>query len=322
MQRQVCWCGGTLSEVFSPDYMQCNDCGTLVGISTLTRDELLVSNDETAFYGKNYWLQHQENDYGYPSIFERASSDLTDRNLHWLSTLLKYKLPPAKTLELGCSHGSFVGMLNMVGFDAEGMEMSPWVVDFAKETFDVPVLLGPLEDLEIQEGSYDVIALMDVLEHLPDPVGTMRKALSLLNQDGILLIQTPQFKPEMRYQALLDTDGPFLEQLKKDEHLFLFSTSSVTRLFAEIGAEHIVFEEAMFTKYDMFFVVSREPLTAVPDDAAEKALNTPKAKFVAALLSQDQKIKELQRRTVILDEDRQNRLDQIHELTDMVKKLQ
>ena len=47
------------------------------------------------------------------------------------------------------------------------------------------MLLGPVEDQQIEPGSLDVIALMDVFEHLPDPVSTMRHCLRLLRPDGI-----------------------------------------------------------------------------------------------------------------------------------------
>ena len=57
----------------------------------------------------------------------------------------------------------------------------------------MPILIGPIESIDIADSSFSVIALMDVLEHLPDPVATMRRCLKLLKPEGMLLIQTPQF---------------------------------------------------------------------------------------------------------------------------------
>jgi len=152
---------------------------------------------------------------------------------------LGYRTPPAKVLELGCSHGSFVGLLREAGYDASGLEMSPWVVNFAKTAFQIPVSIGPVEQVDIPPASLDVIALMDVLEHLPDPLGTMRHCLGLLRPDGFLLIQTPQFREEMTYEALVETQSPFLEQFKSNEHLYLFTKSSVIRLFEQLGAGQV-----------------------------------------------------------------------------------
>ena len=105
--------------------------------------------------------------------------------MHWLQTLVKFKRPPAETIELGCAHGGFVALMQWAGFTARGLELSPWIVKFAEQTFGIPMLLGPIEDQPIEPASLDVIALMDVLEHLPDPVGTMAHCLRLLKPDGI-----------------------------------------------------------------------------------------------------------------------------------------
>jgi len=315
MNKRICWCGAHEFLPFSAEYERCANCGTLVSLVGLSNEELQVSNDETDFYGRQYWLEHQSKDLGFPNIFQRSRSDLTDRNLHWLRTLLKYRLPPAKVLELGCSHGSFVGLLHQSGYEAAGLEMSPWVVEFAHKTFGVPISVGPVENLNVEPGSLDVVALMDVLEHLPDPVGTMEHTLRLLKPDGLLLIQTPQFRNEMNYEELVATNGAFLEQFKSNEHLYLFTKESVGRLFKQLGAEHIVFEPPMFYQYDMFFVVSRQPIVATTDEAAETALtSTPSGRFAQAMLDLDSRIK-------VIDADRAERLDQINTLSAQVATL-
>lgn len=316
----TCWCGSTEFSAFSPEYGVCSQCGTLVSRVGMTGEQLTVRDDETDFYGKQYWLGHQSADLGFPDIHARARNDLTERNLHWLRALLKYKLPPAKVMELGCSHGSFVALLRQAGYEASGVEMSPWVVDFGRMTFDAPIAVGPVELLDIPPGSLDVIALMDVLEHLPDPSATVAHCLGLLKSDGILLIQTPQFKVDMRYEVLRDSNGAFLEQLKADEHLFLFSEQSVVHLFERMGVRHFQFEPAIFDHYDMFLAVSRVPLRAIEPSQAEAALlSTPGGRLSLALL--DLREREL-RMTQMLREseaDRAARGGQIDSLTALVK---
>ncbi|MBU1265009.1 MAG: class I SAM-dependent methyltransferase [Gammaproteobacteria bacterium] len=295
----------------------------MVYLKEMPSEQLLVRNDEVDFYGKKYWLEHQQDDYGYADIHTRARNDLTERNLHWLKTLLKYRLPPAKVLELGCAHGSFVALMRQTGYDASGVEMSPWVVEFGRQAFGVPISVGPVENLDIAPGSLDVIALMDVLEHLPDPATTMAHCLKLLKPDGFLLIQTPQFKEGMNYAELVESKGAFLEQLKADEHLYLFSDDSVTRLFKQLGAEHIQFEPAIFGAYDMFFLVGRLPIIPVPAEKVESTLlSSPQGRFVQAMLDMEHRIKMMGDHIEQIDADRANRLDQIHALTDQIHKLQ
>lgn len=285
-----CWCGNTDLKPFGPDYGRCESCGTLVLLDQRVGSSPAVMNDEDDFYGKNYWLEHQQADFGYDDFHKRSREDLHGRNLFWLRTLLKYKHPPARTLELGCAHASFVALLQQAGFDSTGVEMSPWVVAFGQETFGVPVKVGPVENIGLEPGSLDVIALMDVLEHLPDPLGTMRYCLSLLKPDGFLLIQTPEFKPEMDFDQLVSSRGPFLEQLKRDEHLYLFSQGSVSRLFKELGAGALVFETALYGHYDMYLCVGRSSLTPLsgPVTPEEILLARPSGRFVASLLAMDE----------------------------------
>jgi 2-polyprenyl-3-methyl-5-hydroxy-6-metoxy-1,4-benzoquinol methylase len=294
-----------------------------VYLKEMPPEQLLVRDDETDFYGKKYWLEHQQGAFGYADIHTRARNDLTERNLHWLKTLLKYRLPPAKVLELGCAHGSFVALLRQVGYDAGGVELSPWIVEFGKKTFDVPILVGPIEALEIPPGSFDAIVLMDVLEHLPNPVETMKHCLRLLKPDGLFLIQTPQFRKEMNYAELVAGKGPFLEQLKADEHLYLFSDDSVTRFFKELGASHILFEPAIFGRYDMFFAVGRAKVRGNSNKEIESTLlENSSRRLVLALLDLRQREQDIAEHLAVSEADCLARSDQITSLSAMLKEAQ
>jgi 2-polyprenyl-3-methyl-5-hydroxy-6-metoxy-1,4-benzoquinol methylase len=285
LNTRACWCGNEDLLPFGAEYGECCACGTLVYLKDMPPEQLLVRDDETDFYGKKYWLEHQQDAFGNADIFNRARNDLTERNLHWLKTLLKYRLPPSKVLELGCSHGSFVALLRQAGYDATGAEMSSWVVEFGRKTFGVPIAVGPVEDLDIRSGSLDIIVLMDVLEHLSAPVVTMAQCLKLLKPDGLMLLQTPQFREEMNYTVLVETNARFLEMLIPGEHIYLFSDHSVTRLFQQLGAEYIQFEPAIFGHYDMFFAVSRVALqTNKPEQIESTMLSTPSGRLALALL--------------------------------------
>jgi 2-polyprenyl-3-methyl-5-hydroxy-6-metoxy-1,4-benzoquinol methylase len=315
-KERACWCGNDKLTEFNLDYGKCGICGTLVLLNFSENDQPTVQDDLKDFYGKRYWLEHQQNNFGYPSIYDRVRNDLTERNLHWLKTLMKYCLPPANMLELGCSHGSFVALLKQAGYLASGVEMSPWVVAFGQETFSVPIYVGPVEHLDIPSASLDVIVLMDVLEHLPNPTATISHCLKLLKPNGILLMQTPEFKEEMNYPHLLEEQSPFLEQLKADEHLYLFSQRSITTFLQAVGAEHIAFEPAIFSQYDMFLVASRTPLkTYEPTEWEDALLKTPDGRLTLALLDIRDRELTLTQKLQESERDRADRLNQIHTLT-------
>ncbi len=283
-----CWCGNAGLLPFSPHYLRCPACETLVAVRRPAGNVTRVASDEQGLYGREYWFGHQEQDVGLPNIESRAKSDLSERDVHWLATVLKYKLPPAKVQELGSAHGGFVALLRWAGYDATGLELSPWIVEYARRTFEVPMLLGPLEAQSIEPGSLDVLALMDVLEHLPDPLATMGHGLQLLKPDGVAVVQTPAYPQGVSFEELEARDDYFLNHLrgKHEEHLFLFSRQSARELFSRLGCEFLEFDPAIFSQYDMYFVVSRAVPSRSTAEQIDGALeSTPSGRLVQALIS-------------------------------------
>jgi SAM-dependent methyltransferase len=233
-----------------------------------------------------------------PDIRQRARQDLPERCLHWLRTLLSFKVPPARVLELGCSHGGFVALLRWAGFDACGQEVSPWVVDYARKTFDVPMLLGPIEEQALPERSFDAIVLNDVLEHLPDPVGTLRRCAGLLKPDGVLLVQTPDYPDHQTFAQMRSAQIPFLVYLENKEvtieHLYVFSKRSARLLGARLGCGYVEFEPPMFP-CDMFFAAGKQPLGRTSAEQVDRALEaSPSGRLVQALLHAQGEIKRVQ----------------------------
>src|SRR5260221_1542474 len=171
--NKLCWCKNSNFEGFSPGYWRCNVCSTLISKSLPSDDITTIGDEEADFYGKKYWLGHQVEELGLTSIEERSRSDLLDRCGWWLSELLEFSLPPARLLEIGCSHGGFLELAQLTGFRVTGLELSPWVIEFARKAFGVDVRTGPIERQGFPAGSFDVICMFDVLEHLQDPLRTL-----------------------------------------------------------------------------------------------------------------------------------------------------
>jgi SAM-dependent methyltransferase len=224
--------------------------------------------------------------------------------------VLKYRLPPARTLELGCGHGGFVALMRWAGFDATGLELSPWLVEYAKSAFGVPMFTGTIEKQNLEPDSLDIILHFDVLEHLPDPRTTMQRCMELLKPDGFMIVQTPCFPLGRTYEEMVRNKDRFLEMLRPAEHLCIFSRQSLVRLFSELGAPFLYFEPAVFDHYDMFAVASARELTPHSEGkAAEALLGRPEGRIVQALLDANLHYKELERRYQESEADRQARLE-------------
>ena len=309
-----CWCGNEELEIFSVDYLRCPRCQTLLVARMPDPSSLMVGENEEGLYGHSYFDSYQVERLGLPPIAERARKDLTERCVHWLRTLLKYKLPPARTLELGSTHGGFVALLRWAGYDAVGLELSPWVATFARETFGVPTLLGPIECQQEPDRSFDAVLLMDVLEHLPDPVKTLEHCVRLLKPDGVLLIQTPSYREGMTLDEMSAADDQFMKMLLPDQHLFLFSRQSVAELMRRVGAGHVRFEPAIFLAYDMFLAATPAPSAISLDAERELALDASRdGRLVRALLDLRTSLDDLTNRYAESENDRANRLRVIND---------
>ncbi len=312
-QRQ-CWCGGTLGAPFGPHYKVCDDCGTLVARVMPAGDITRVRDDERDFYGRQYWFEHQAGLHQ-DNLEQRSQRDVHERCLHWLRALLRYCQPPARALEVGSAHGGFVHLLQQAGYEATGLELSPWVVAFAQRTFDIPMLLGPLEDQDLEPGTFDLLIAMDVLEHLPDPRVTIGRAAGLLGSEGVLMIQTPCRPAERGHDELVAHRHRFLEMLLPDEHLYLYTEQALRTLLARHGLTHSRFEPAMFDHYDMMVFASRRELKPrSPSSALASLVEGPQSRNVAAMLALYQDYEASQLGYAQADADRVGRQAQIDAL--------
>lgn len=101
--------------------------------------------------------------------------------------------PPknARILELGCGTGHNLTMLGRFG-TVEASELDDTARAIASERLGKPVKAAALPDVSMFDAAgYDLIALLDVLEHVPDDAGSMKAILGLLKPGASLLLTVP-----------------------------------------------------------------------------------------------------------------------------------
>ena len=111
-----------------------------------------------------------------------------------IDTLIRRTIKPrfgARVLEAGCGTGGNLALLSRFGrlsafeFDAEARGLAN-----AKQI--CRVVPGALPDgLDAADAPYDLVALMDVLEHIDDDVRSLRALGALLSDDGSILLTVP-----------------------------------------------------------------------------------------------------------------------------------
>jgi 2-polyprenyl-3-methyl-5-hydroxy-6-metoxy-1,4-benzoquinol methylase len=319
-KKLSCWCGCPELEQFSDSYHRCSNCQTLVSTVLGKYDRAALDKKQVEFYGKPYWLDYQKNKLGFPTIDERARQDLSGRCLYWLKTILKYRLPDARLLELGSAHGGFVSLLNWTGYRATGLEINKWVIDFARRAYNVDLLEGSLEAQYLPKSSLDIIVLMDVIEHVADPLDLLSRCAELLTDDGIIVMQTPQYPEGTDYTQLQAAGSPFLNHLHENEHFYLFSRQAVVKLLQQLNLVQIVFEPAFFAHYDMFLVAGKKNLLTNSAEKIERALSKrPEGRMVLALCELDDRLRDANNKLEEIEKDSRSRFEQIEQLNAWLK---
>ena len=104
--------------------------------------------------------------------------------------------PSGKLLDVGAGSGIMVQAALELGYDAEGVEPSKWLHEQARK-LNLPVELGIFPAEDKLKGPYDIVALIDVIEHVSDPKGLVSEIRKVLKEDGILIVVTPDVKSVM-----------------------------------------------------------------------------------------------------------------------------
>lgn len=97
----------------------------------------------------------------------------------------------ARILEIGCGTGHNLPMLSAFGH-VDAIEIDPAARAIASERLGTPVGDAPLPDLPgVPRGHYDLVAVLDVVEHIEDDVAALKGMASLLKPGGKILIAVP-----------------------------------------------------------------------------------------------------------------------------------
>ncbi|MFP5329576.1 MAG: class I SAM-dependent methyltransferase [Alphaproteobacteria bacterium] len=109
------------------------------------------------------------------------------------SVIRRIVRPPAKAriLEIGCGTGHNLKMFSRFG-RVEATELNETARKLASDRLGRKVRSAALPDLSMfKSSSFDLVALLDVLEHIPDDRQALRAILELLKPGGKLLVTVP-----------------------------------------------------------------------------------------------------------------------------------
>lgn len=94
-------------------------------------------------------------------------------------------------LDFGCGNGRFLQDMHAQGWRVLGVDVAPSVVLRIRDGLGLPALAGDLSLPSIRATSFDVITMRQSLEHVHDPLRTLREAYHLLTAGGRLYVSVP-----------------------------------------------------------------------------------------------------------------------------------
>ncbi len=167
----------------------CRGCGHVFTNPQPTQDEL------DAYYGQNYRADYKK--VTTPKLKHVYRAGL--RAMERLDRLQAHVKPDAMVLDVGAGGGEFVYLLTRMGYSAKGLEPNEGYAAHARAAYDIDIAIGTIEGNLPESGTWDVITLHHVLEHLADPIRVLRSLAAGLVERGRIIVEVPN--AEARYHA-------------------------------------------------------------------------------------------------------------------------
>jgi 2-polyprenyl-3-methyl-5-hydroxy-6-metoxy-1,4-benzoquinol methylase len=135
-------------------------------------------------------------------------------------------------LDVGCGGGLFVYHALRAGWHASGIDASKFACSMARRRLRVPVWPGTIESFSssaVFSSQFDVITMLDVIEHLPMLIRDLGVVRKWLRPGGRLVITTPRFGGR-----LFAREGGAYSQFKRD-HVWYFTFDTLSRVLYSVG---------------------------------------------------------------------------------------
>lgn len=162
------------------------------------------------------------------------------------SPILAKHVPGGKLLEIGCGTGEFLRKAQAF-YECSGIEIDPKTSAFARDELGLDIVTGDIMRHQLPYSrEFDVIALFQVIEHIPNPKALLEKIEPLIRFGGYLLIECPN-----RRSLSLRLLGRWHVLLEGNEHITFFSRNSL-RLLLESSGYNVVDCETFKSDMNLF----------------------------------------------------------------------
>lgn len=136
-----------------------------------------------------------------------------------------------KLLDIGCSTGGYLQLMNDEGWEIYGLEMNKKCVTYIKKNIkNVNVFEGHVENTSLKKNFFDVINCSMVLEHLYNPKKSLSQIHKSLKKNGQLIISVPNFNG-LEFKLF----GRYCYALQVPQHLNHFTENTLRLILNDKG---------------------------------------------------------------------------------------
>jgi 2-polyprenyl-3-methyl-5-hydroxy-6-metoxy-1,4-benzoquinol methylase len=196
---------------------------------------LCLVNPLGEFAGENETQEYFLNKY-LPLYLADRESSLAERRAHIKAISGYFQLPDhPRHLDVGCAMGSMLEEAKAAGWDPVGVETSEFAARYAAGQTGCPVYAGTLQKAAFPPESFDVVTLMDVIEHVPFPSDLVNEIHRVLRPNGVVFIVTPNFA-----SLFVRLYGRTAYGVWPEQHVVYFQPSTIARLLRDVGFAKVI----------------------------------------------------------------------------------
>jgi 2-polyprenyl-3-methyl-5-hydroxy-6-metoxy-1,4-benzoquinol methylase len=173
--------------------------------------------------------------------------DLSRRDHHRILDRLEAYTKGRRLLDVGCGTGAFLSLARERKWDVYGIEPSTRAGRLAASRHPRRVRIMSLREASFGDGFFDAVTLLYVLEHVPDPADTLRRAAELLRTDGLLFIVVPNVHYILFKRRLVRLVTGKPGSIHAHEHLFHYGSSTLKAYLEKAG--FILLDELVANPY-------------------------------------------------------------------------
>ncbi|WP_316507056.1 class I SAM-dependent methyltransferase [Nitrosopumilus sp.] len=205
-------------------YVKCNDC------------DLVYTSPR-----RNDVEYYQKLPSSYLSDLDWYVKSISVKGLMWMldefeKKWFKEHQHRGKMLEIGCAMGHFLYTARARTWETLGIEFVKDAADWAKKFLQLDIIESPAETSTIDEGNFDCVVGIEMIEHVRNPLEILEKVKKWLKPGGMVFFSTPNIESNS-----MKTKKPW-EVLDPRDHLTLFSKKTITNTLEKVGFTNIIID--------------------------------------------------------------------------------